>query len=78
MTFKQLEAYDALKTRAARARFLLDLGVVAQSDVLGIGCHIVQRACVGGFELPVVAATEAGAIAAGEAWLRDRMEGLAC
>lgn len=70
MTSEQLTAYERLQTIPERARFLLEIGVVAKLDLDTEKLEPVYRACIGDVRLPITAVTERSAIARATDWLQ--------
>lgn len=70
MNKEQMNQYRRLETIKERAEFLLEAGVTARANIVGL--DVVCQAFVGETSLPVTAATEADAIAKGIAWLKEK------
>ncbi len=66
----QSEDFKAIDNVANRARFLLDIGVTAITDIDQL--ELVYRAKCGRVVLPITADTEEEAIRKGINWLREK------
>lgn len=70
MNKEQMSQYKSLETMKERAEFLLEMGVTAKANIIGL--DVVCQAFVGETALPVTAANDADAIANGIAWLKEK------
>ncbi|EXJ13598.1 hypothetical protein [Imhoffiella purpurea] len=72
MTPKQRRAFQSLGTVPERAAFLLDLGVTARTNIVGL--ELMAQAAVGEVLLPIIASDEQEAISKGVEWLKERLQ----